>query len=454
MEKIFIVDDELNIRKAISEHILGPLYDCFTAQDGAEALNVFEKKLPDLVMLDIKIPKINGLTVLKKMKEISPETPVIIMTGNASIETAIEAMKNGAYDFLLKPFNIDKLKITVKNALETCKITRTNRVIQSEIGSVYTFDSIIGISLPMKKVFNLISKATENNVTVLIQGESGTGKELVAKEIHYNSDRKNKPFIAVNSTAIPESLLEHELFGAEKGSFTGAYQQTKGKFELADGGTIFLDEIGDIDIQMQSKLLRVIQEKEFYRIGGNEPVRVDVRIISATNKDLKVATDQGKFRNDLYYRLTVFPIMLPSLKERKEDIEPLTNHFLKIYSQKIKKKVTGIDSQALHAILNHDWPGNIRELENIIERGIILTKNELLTLEDVPSEIYKNMAEEVPAPVPTSNTLIIPLVESERIIILNALKCTQGNIRQAAKALGIDRSTLYRKLRETPDFRE
>jgi len=357
MEKIFIVDDELNIRKAISEHILGPLYDCFTAQDGAEALNVFEKKLPDLVMLDIKIPKINGLTVLKKMKEISPETPVIIMTGNASIETAIEAMKNGAYDFLLKPFNIDKLKITVKNALETCKITRTNRVIQSEIGSVYTFDSIIGISLPMKKVFNLISKATENNVTVLIQGESGTGKELVAKEIHYNSDRKNKPFIAVNSTAIPESLLEHELFGAEKGSFTGAYQQTKGKFELADGGTIFLDEIGDIDIQMQSKLLRVIQEKEFYRIGGNEPVRVDVRIISATNKDLKVATDQGKFRNDLYYRLTVFPIMLPSLKERKEDIEPLTNHFLKIYSQKIKKKVTGIDSQALHAILNHDWPG-------------------------------------------------------------------------------------------------
>lgn len=452
MDKILIVDDELNIRKAIAEHILGDTYQCMTAKDGEEALKVYTRFQPHLVMLDVRIPKINGIEVLNEIKKQNPDIPVIVMTGDATVDTAITAMKSGAYDFLMKPFNIEKLKITIKNALSTNKLEQTNRAIQSELGSIYTFDSIIGISKPMQNIFNLITMATENNVTVLIQGESGTGKELVAKEIHYNSDRRNKPFIAVNSTAIPDTLLEQELFGSEKGSFTGSFQQTKGKFELADGGTIFLDEIGDIDLQMQAKLLRVIQEKEFYRIGGSEPVKVDVRIISATNKDLKKNTEEGKFRNDLYYRLTVFPIMLPSLKERREDIIPLTHHFIKRYAQRIKKKVTGISENAMQLLTSHDWPGNIRELENIIERGIILTRQDVLSPEDLPGDLQALPPISPTTPIPDDK--IIPFAESEKLIILNALKITKGNIRQAALALGIDRSTLYRKLREAvPEFK-
>jgi len=370
---LLIVDDEPNIRRVLSAVFAKAGYEIFTAENGKKALDVISTEPSlDVMLCDLVMPDLNGVEVLKSAKEINPRLSVVMITAHGTIKTAVDAMKLGAFDYITKPFDMDEIKLIVKNAFERSRLLTENIQLKQELQSRYRFDGIVGASRKMQEVFKIVERVAGSNATVLIRGESGTGKELIARAIHYNSTRHDKPFIAVSCAALPETLLESELFGYEKGAFTGAVGQKAGRFELAHHGTLFLDEIPDISPAMQVKMLRVLQEREFERVGGTKPVRVDVRLLAATNRDLEQAVANGEFRPDLYYRLQVIQIFLPPLRERKEDIPTLVEHFIEKFNQENGKNVKFASPEAMDLLMKYNWPGNIRELENAIERGVVL----------------------------------------------------------------------------------
>jgi len=446
--QILIVDDDVNIRKMIEINLKkDKIYDIISAANGESCLKIIQDIIPDLVLLDIQMPGIDGIETLRRIKQENPKIPVVMMSAHGTIETAVKSMKLGAFDFITKPFSGDRLRLTVKNAIENSSLKAEVNRLRQELQERYRFKNIIGESGAMQEVFKSIKKVTDSNVTVLLQGESGTGKELIARAIHFESEkRKNKPFIPVNCSALPESLLESELFGHEKGSFTGASGRRIGKFEQADGGTIFLDEIGEMSPSTQVKILRVLQEREFERVGGNELIHVNVRIISATNKNLEEAIKKGEFREDLYYRLSVFPIVIPPLRERKEDISLLAQYFIEKYATREEKDVRELSPDALELLMAYHWPGNVRELENAVERAVILASCDQILPKDLPANVRaigeKKMAE------PGSGQLNNWIEKLEEEALRKALLESEGNISLTARKLGIGRATIYRKAKK------
>jgi len=437
--KILVVDDEAIVRESLRDWLSDAGYQVLTAENGPKALAIIETERVGIVITDLVMPGMDGIELMKRAKENQPDIEVIIITAYGSIPTAIAAMKEGAYDYIEKPFCPERAELLVKKLAEHQELLEENLSLRQRLEDHYRFENIITKSSKMQRVIEVIKIVAKSNATALITGESGTGKELVARAIHSQSHRQGKPFVAVSCAALPESLLESELFGHEKGSFTGAYAQKKGKFEFANRGTLFLDEVGEMSANIQVHLLRVLEEKEFTRVGGNEPIKVDVRVISATNKDLKRAIATGEFREDLYYRLNVVTIELPPLRERKEDVPLLAQHFLNKFALENQKEITGFSPEATEFLLGYDWPGNVRELENAIERAVILAKDSLITVADLPQE---NISLARSAPTGKS------LKELEKDHLLNILNETGGNYSETARILGITRMTLYNKARE------
>jgi DNA-binding NtrC family response regulator len=440
--KILVVDDEHLIRWSLEQNLKKQGYEVVTASNGEDALRMAREEQPDLVLLDIQMPGISGIEALERLKEYDEEIIVIMVTAHGGLDTAVNAMRLGAYDYISKPFNLDELSIIIKKALETTDLKREVARLRSETKKSVP-PNIVNNSRQMKLLMEVLGKVAKSEAsTVLVQGESGTGKELVAKWIHYSSNRADKPFIAINCAAVPATLLESELFGHEKGAFTDAKTTKKGLFELADGGTVFLDEIGDMEMGMQAKLLRFLEDRSFRRIGGGRVFTVDVRIISATNKDLQKAIEEKTFRNDLYYRLQVIPIQLSPLRERREDIIPLANHFINVYNTDFNKKVQGIAGMAECILMEYDWPGNVRELKNVIERAIILGSDDTLMLEHLPLEIVAKTAPQCSTPLSAFRLPPegIDIEEVEKELIRQALDSTEWNQSKAAKKLnlGID----------------
>jgi len=437
--KILVADDEAIVCESLRDWLTDAGYQVFTAENSPKALGIIERERPGIVIADLVMPGIDGIELMKRAKEIQPNIEVIIITAYGSIATAIAAVKEGAYDYIEKPFCPERAELLIQKLAQHQELVEENLSLRQRLEDHYRFENIIAKSSKMQRVIEVIKIVAKSNATVLITGESGTGKELVARAIHSQSHRRGKPFVAVSCAALPESLLESELFGHEKGSFTGAYTQKKGKFEFANGGTLFLDEIGEMSANIQVHLLRVLEERRFTRVGGNDPIKVDVRVISATNKDLKRAIASGQFREDLYYRLNVVAIELPPLRERKDDISLLAQHFLSKFALENKREFTGFSPEATEFLLSYDWPGNVRELENAIERAVILAKDSLITVADLPQE----------------NTLLARsasmgknLKEMEKNHISNILCETGGNYSEAAKILGISRMTLYNKAKQ------
>ncbi len=440
---ILIVDDEKNTRESLGR-ALKRQYRVFTAESAETALSILSKETVDLMLSDIRMPGEDGLSLLKTVHQRYPSVLCILLTAYGSIETSVEAMKSGAYDFLTKPVNLDQLDIKLDQALKTRKLENENRELRKRLDDRYGFENIIGTSEPMQALFDTLRQVSPTQANVLIQGASGTGKELVARAIHQLSSRSEGPFIAVHCAALSPTLLESELFGHEKGAFTGAVAQSKGRFELANGGTLFLDEISEIDLSMQVKLLRVLETRTFERVGGEKTLLTDIRVVAATNRNLKEYVAEGKFREDLYYRLNIVDIRMPLLSERKSDIPLLCAHFIKDFSKKNNRDVTGIESAAMALLQAYPWPGNVRELRNIIERMIVLSHGNLLTVMDVPANIRddaQKAAEAADEPNPTES-----LAQTEKRKILAALEAAGGNRSRAAVALGISRRTLHRKL--------
>jgi len=445
--KILVVDDEKNIRMGLSKALELDGYEVFMAEDGSEAMKMMVKTEIDLVLTDLRMPRVSGEELLKKISSAYPTVPVIILTGHGTVENAVNAMRDGAYDFLTKPLNLDRLSLLVKRALSSREMVLKHRELQEEIRKLENRKnkaSFIGKSSQMQRVFELIQQVASTRASVLITGESGVGKELVADAIHDFSQRMDKPFIKVHCAALSESLLESELFGHEKGSFTGAAAQRKGRFEMSDGGTIFLDEIGEINPSVQIKILRVLQEREFERVGGNQPISVDTRIIAATNRDLKSEIAKGNFREDLYYRLNVVNIHIPPLRERKEDIPLLASAFLKEFSEENGKSIEGIDNKAAMALYNYSWPGNIRELRNCIESAVVLSRGHFILPQDLPPDISASAEDQSSIRIPMGTTM----AESEKLIIRSTLNFTGGNKSKTAEVLGIGRKTLHRKIHD------
>ncbi len=447
-QSILVVDDDKNILKMIEINLRKEkVYEIRTASNGEACLKNIRESIPGLVVMDIQMPGIDGIETLRRIKEIEPMIPVVMMSAHGTIEKAVESMKQGAYDFITKPFASERLLVTVRNALLNTSLRREVDDLRLELKDKFQFNNIIGQSGVMQEVFRSLEKVVNSNVTVLIQGESGTGKELIAKAIHYdNKQRSNNSFVAVNCSALPESLLESELFGHEKGSFTGATGRRIGKFEQADNGTIFLDEIGDMAPATQAKLLRVLQEREFERVGSNELMKVNTRVISATNKNLEEEVKTEKFRKDLYYRLSVFPIKMPPLRERKEDIPLLAGHFLKKYStEENKEDLESISPDALELLMACQWPGNVRELENTIERAVVLATPPEIRPKDLPSSIRSIGEKKI---FESDNKLSNWIERLEEDALRQALLECEGNISQTAKKLGIGRATIYRKAKK------
>lgn len=446
--KILVADDEENIRILLAEALKDENYEVIEVDNGQSAVDQVKKTDFDCVLLDVRMPVLDGMEAFYKIREIRNNLPVIFLTAYGSSDLAIKAMKKGAYDYLTKPFDIEELKIKVRKAIELKELTDNVPTLE-KIKNRYISDEIIGNSQKMQEVFKEIGRVAESDATVLIRGESGTGKELVAKAIHHHSMRKEKPFVVVNCAAIPENLLESELFGHEKGAFTDAYTRRIGKFEQANEGTIFLDEIGDMSLNLQAKLLRVLQEKTFTRVGGNETITTSARIIAATNRDLEKLVEKGEFREDLYYRLNVVTIFLPPLRERKEDIPLLVDYFVQKYAEKYKKNVRGVSKEVLDLFMEYSWPGNVRELENAIARGVIVTSAPMILLEDLPSSLAQKLEKPKEKQVEESEDLPLPkLIEKvEKEAILRALEKAQGNKTKAAQILGISRKSLFNKLR-------
>ena len=450
---ILIVDDDKNICKMIEASLRKEKrYEIDSALSGEACLRIVRETPPDLILLDIQMPGIDGIETLQKLREDNPHLPVIMMTAHGTIERAVTSMKLGAYDFLTKPFARERLVVTVNNALVNSSLRREVDELRSELRSKYAFANIIGQSGVMRDVFRSVEKVINSNVTVLINGESGTGKELIARAIHYHSTaRAGKPFVAVNCSALPESLLESELFGHEKGAFTGAIRSRMGRFELAQGGTIFLDEIGDMSPSLQVKVLRVLQERQFERIGGVKTINADVRIITATNQNLEKAVEEKRFREDLYYRINVIPIHLPPLRERNSDILILANHFLMNFNKLKKKNVTHIAPDAVKYLKQYQWPGNVRELQNLIEMLVVMKEEGEIAAEDLPSKFRS-------VPKINDDSSSIDLTEEgfnfnervsqlEKDLLLKALKMSGGVKNKAAKLLNLNRTTLVEKLK-------
>lgn len=444
---IFIVDDEKAISKLLKYWVKDKWdYETEVFDSGEALLKRLDSKKPDLLLLDIMLPGINGLDVLKKIRTKDEQLPVIMLSAQGNVEIALESLRHGAYDYFPKPIDVQRLEPAVKNAIKNYELTKELENLKESVQKEYSFDNIISADKKMQEVFKLVSKVLDNDITVLIHGESGTGKELIAKAIHYNGKRKDKPFIVVNCASIPRELLESELFGHEKGSFTGAHQRKLGKFELANEGTIFLDEVGELEMLLQAKLLRVIQEREFERVGGTELIKTNVRILSATNRDLREAVKTKHFREDLYYRLNSFPIYIPPLRQRKGDILVLTEYFLKKCNQKLDKDIKGFTKRTIKYIYEYDWPGNIREMENTIERCIIVAENDMIDVDDLPAHIKTNeetdFVEQGGGLFEGDN--IIPFEKLKEDAIKHALDVTDGNIVEAAKKLKLGRATIYR----------
>ena len=447
MKSILIVDDELSVRESL-KLILQDQYKILMADNAKEALIVFERETPNLVLLDIILPEMDGIAVLKRIREMDATVPIIMLTATRMVKTAVEAMKMGATDYLSKPFEIEELRLIIEKAITTKDLEQEVRYLRSEVTRRYSFKSIIGKSREMQEVYAKIEQIADTRTTVLVTGESGTGKELVARALHYNSSRKEKPFIAINCAALPETLIESELFGHERGAFTDAQVRKVGQFELADNGTLFLDEVADLSQATQAKLLRVLQEKEFTRVGGTRTIRVDVRLITATNKNLDQALKQGSFREDLYYRINVVPIHLPALRERKEDLPLLVNHFLAKKAEEEGHSPKQISPEAMTLMMNYDWPGNVRELQNILEQMVTLCPNSIVRAEDLPDHFRKQIKSMTLKEQALSGKISFEraVAEFERDIILEALKKTRYVQTHAADLLGISRRILKYKM--------
>ncbi len=452
---LLVVDDELDFAHTVKDILQKFGYQVHTSASGYEALQLLSLQPFDLVLLDLNMPLISGVDTLKRMQKIDPSLPAIILTADSRVGTVVEAMKLGAYDYFSKPLEWEKLEIAIKNALITRELRGEVTRLRGQLKNKFGFEQIIGKSKKMREVFQCLERVVDTDVTVSIRGESGTGKELLARAIHFNGERKNHPFVAVNCAAIPENLLESELFGHEKGSFTGAASRRVGKFEQAGGGTIFLDEIGDMPMSTQVKILRVLQERKFQRVGGDETVSVDVRLISATNKHLEEEMQLGHFREDLYYRISVYPILMPPLRQRKEDIPLLTAFFLEKFNKEYHRKVKGVAPQTMDYLMNYDWPGNVRELENVLERSFLNAGENVLAPEHLPITLISFKEEcgpndsyiDLKRVVGMTNS-ITPLKELEREVLIQALRITNYNMSNAASELGIGRTTLYRKLQK------
>ena len=449
MEKILVVDDEKSLREVLSIMLKRAGYTVTEACDGDEAIGHVNKEIYDLVITDLRMPKADGMDVLKAVKSSSPETVVLVITAFATSDSAVEAMKQGAYDYLTKPFQVDEVQLIIRNALEKRRLSTENMLLKREMASQSSFAKIVGQSEAMQKVFDVVKKVADARSNILICGESGTGKELVARAIHYNSARSPMPFVAVNCSAVPETLLESELFGHVKGSFTGAISNKAGLFEVANGGTIFLDEIGDTTPTIQVKLLRVIQEREFRRVGGNQDMKVDVRVIAATNRDLEKAVAEGAFREDLYYRLDVIPIRLPPLRLRTGDIPLLVTHFLEKFSQDSAKPAPILTPEALHVLLEHEWRGNVRELENLIERVVAFSSGNPVTEVDVRGWLHRSVTPQqpgMPTDLPDDGLDLEALINGiEKDLLLKALERAKWVKKKAARLLRLNtRSFRYR----------
>lgn len=465
MEKILIADDEESIRFVLRKAMEKKGYSVDLAEDGIQALEKIKGERYSLIFMDIMMPGESGLDILTKVTD----TPVIIMTAQDTMKNAVEAMKRGAYDYITKPFDIEEVNILAARAINAWKLSKEVAELKREIKGKYAVGGeIVGKSEAMKQLYKLIGKVSASDLTVLIQGESGTGKELIARAIHYHSNRGNGPFIAVNSSAIPKDLLESEFFGHEKGAFTGAHERKIGKFEVADGGTLFLDEIGDMPVDLQAKILRVIQEKEFERVGGNKPIRADIRIVTATNRNLETAIREGRFREDLYYRLNVVPVIVPPLRERKGDISLLAEHFLRRFRDELDVEEKGMTPEAMRILNSYEWPGNVRELENTVKRAMVMSSGSKILPEDLPTAIFgephvkaarfKSLDELWEEKLKTfvdkgdclkmKDLYDLVIKQVERPLLRFILEKTKGNQVKASEILGINRNTLRKKLAE------
>jgi two-component system response regulator HydG len=443
-QSILIVDDDLAHRTMLKKLLGGWGYEVFEADDGAIAIDEVHKRSFDLILMDIRMLKVSGIEALEEVKIINPAIPVIIMTAYASVETAVDALKKGAYDYLTKPLDFDELKIAINRATEHNRLKKENEYLKGRLGQEFDSQNMIGRSPLMVKLLETVAQVAATEATVLITGESGTGKEMIANAIHYNSQRKDAPFIKINCAALTESLLESELFGHEKGAFTGADKRREGKFQQADGGSIFLDEVSEMSAAMQVKLLRVLQEREITRVGGAEVIAVNVRVIAASNKDLQKEMEQKRFREDLFYRLNVVALHVPALKDRREDIPLLAQHFLQMFITKNKKNIKGFTPQSMEKLVKYAWPGNVRELMNAVERAVVLSRSEYLDADELALLM-------VDSPIAVGSDQLslpgnMPLDEVEKRSILEAINTCGGNKSEAARRLGITRKTLRKKL--------
>ncbi len=447
-KSVLVVDDDPAHRTMLRTLLGGWGLRIQEADDGDTAVRMVREQPFDLILMDIRMARVSGTEALKAVKAYNPAIPVIIMTAYSSVETAVETLKNGAYDYLTKPLDFDELRHAMERAMDHTRLREENRRLKERLGEHFDRRNIIGRSTAMIRVLETVSQVASSEATVLVLGESGTGKEMIAGAIHYNSPRKEGPFVKINCAAITETLLESELFGHEKGAFTGAHRRKEGRFRQAHGGSIFLDEISEMSLAMQVKLLRVLQEREITRVGGDEVVPVDVRIIAATNKDLIEEIQAGRFREDLYYRLNVVSIRMPSLRERREDIPLLAQHFLEHFADANQKEIRGLTPQAMDLLLRHDWPGNVRELMNVVERAVVLSRSEIIDAADLsvmPATGDESGTQETVAEGPFGS---LPLEDLEKAAILKTLAETAGNKSEAARRLGITRKTLHKKIRK------
>ena len=455
-ERILVVDDEYLIRWSLQQELTKEGYEVSSAEDGESALRLVRENAPDLVLLDIQLPGMGGIEVLQKIKASDPDTVVIMITAYSMVDTAVSAMKAGAFDYLNKPFNLEGVKLSIRKGLETSRLRGEVQRLRQEQQARFSLDRVVAESAPMRAVLDLVARVASSGAsTVLLQGESGTGKDLVAKALHYTGGRAERPFMAVNCASLPEHLLESELYGHERGAYTDAKAAKKGLFELADGGTIFLDEIAEMRLDQQAKLLRVIEEKSFRRVGGVKDIQVDVRIVAASNKDLDQERKAGRFREDLFYRLKVVPILLPPLRDRPEDIVPLAAYYIRVFNREFAKQVTGLSSAAEHALVHYRWPGNVRELKNVLERAVLLQAGTVVEAGDLPPEILG-----VPEPSPTAGPrsapgggIVIPpgglsLEKLEDDLVRQALDQTRGNQTRASALLGLSRDSLRYRMKK------
>ena len=445
---ILIVDDEKSICQSLGSILSDEGYEILTAESGEEALKIVEEELPCLVLLDIWLPGMDGIEVLESVKSNYPQIRVIVMSGHGTIETAVKATKLGAFDFIEKPLSLEKVIIVVNHVFELIRLEEENKQLRQKVPHDY---ELTGVSAPILELKEMINIVSPTNAWILIMGENGTGKELVARSIHSQSKRAGKPFIEVNCAAIPEDLIESELFGHEKGAFTGATEKRRGKFDLAHEGTIFLDEVADMSLKAQAKILRILQEKKFERVGGNSLIPTDVRVLAATNKDLEKEMEAGRFRQDLYYRLNVIPLRILPLRERKEDIPCLVNRFLQEFALKEKEEEKTMEEDALAILREHNWPGNVRELKNIIERLVIMVPNHMISAKDIPlliKEYQGSDADDVADDMDTLDSFRIAKMDFEKRYIIKKLQEYDGNITKTAEAIGLERSNLHRKIKK------